>query len=398
MFKDHKKYLYAFIGIFIVIIGTQYLLPKPVNWNRTYLGKDKSPFGGFAIKHLLKGVYANQVEENKQTFYNLNNKVSDSTSILLINDKIELNKNDYQNLIQILEKGATVFIAANEYFGVLADSMHLKTSYVSFNFHENFDSLLMKNGDEIQLLQTNANTKYIYPQVAWVSYFENFDSTSFRVEAVTKNNLACLLKKSVGKGNLYLFSTPDVFSNYFIVNHANRFLTYSLLSRIKTKKIIWDEYYKTYNVSNYSFLKFILDHDSLYTAYLVLIFTIFIYMLTEGRRRQRAIPVIEPVKNTTLEFIDVISHVYFNSQQHHNIAQEKIRYFYEHIRHKFNVNTAALHEKTYHEISELSGIEFKKITQLFNYCEKLIASTDVSELELIELNRQIINFNKNSLR
>ena len=398
MFKGNKKYIYLFCGIFALIILIQYLLPKPVNWTRTYQSKDKSPFGTYAIKNLLKNVYAENVEENKKTFYNLNSENGDSSSLIVINDRLDLNKNDVKALFQLLEKGKTILLCANEFGGKFSDSLHIKTEYSSFTYFNSFDSLLKKPGEEISFLPKNQSRSYVYPQAFWTSYFTNYDTSLFKIQAVTMRDKACLLKGKFGKGTLLLMSAPDVFTNYFIVKHENRQLAYSILSLVKNKTIVWDEYYKTYNVSHYSFMKFILESDALYSAYLLLIFSIIAYMITEGRRRQRAIPILEPVTNTTLEFVNVISHVYFNSKNHKHIAEERIKFFYESVRKKFGVNTNDLNDQLVNDICVLSGIDQKQVKQLFTYCERIKQQNELSELELIELNRQISNFNKNSLR
>jgi hypothetical protein len=121
-------------------------------------------------------------------------------------------------------------------------------------------------------------------------------------------------------------------------------------------------------------------------------------MITEGRRRQRPIPVIEPVKNTTLEFVNVISHVFYNSRNHQKIVMEMIRHFNNSIRKRFGVNLVENDLFAMEEISALSGVELSKVRQLFKYIERLSKISEVSELELIELERQISNFNKYSLR
>ncbi|HOZ87015.1 MAG TPA: hypothetical protein PL029_04605, partial [Bacteroidia bacterium] len=83
---------------------------------------------------------------------------------------------------------------------------------------------------------------------------------------------------------------------------------------------------------------------------------------------------------------------------HRSIALEKIKYFYESLRKKFNVNTAEINEHLYDELFELSGIDKKKIRQLLVFCERIKNAGEITEYELLELNRQIDNFNKNSLR
>lgn len=399
MFKGNKKYIYIFLGLFAGIVLAQYLLPKPINWNRTYLSKDKAPFGCYAIYNLMKGAYSPTTSVNNQTFYNLKEKIKENTSIILINDNFNLNKSDIRSLYEILEKGNNVFIAASKFDGLLADTFHIRADYDFSHYFTSIDSLIAKPGDEITLTAANYKGKvYTYTQAANISSFRNFDSTRFTVLATTRKNQACLIKASFGKGSLYVMSTPDVFSNYYIVKNKNRELAYAILTLLKNKNLVWDEYYKTFNVTNYSPIRFILESDALYMAYLLLFFSLIIYMIFEGRRRQRAIPVIEPVGNSTLEFVNVISHVYFNSKNHQSIAVERIKYFYENVRKKFNTNTNEINEDFMNEITELSGVEIKLVKQLFNYCEKIKTATEITEYDLIELNRQITNFNKNSLR
>ncbi len=399
MFKGNKKFIYIFCGIFALVIAVQYFLPKPINWTRTYLSKDKSPFGCFAIYNLLEDVYSKSYRINNQTFYNLNNLQKKKTSLLIVNDNVNFNKNDIKALFSFLERGNSVFISVNEYRGALADTFHLRTDFDYNDYFVSVDSLIKKEGVTISFNASNLKKKtFAYSRVASSCYFRNFDTTQFKVLANCEKDKACLISATIGKGKLYLMSMPDVFGNYFIANNPNRQLVYTLLSLIKNDELIWDEYYKTYNVTNYSFIKFVLESDSLYAAYLMIVFILVFYMIFEGRRRQRAIPVVEPPKNSTLEFINVVSHVYYNSKNHQSIAAEKIKYFYETIRRRFHVNTNQINDAFFDEVSVLSGIEKKLVRQLFIYCEKLKEPNEINENELVELNRQIHNFNKNSLR
>ena len=57
MFKGNRKYYIVLTLIFIAVIVLQYLQPKPINWARTYLKKDKIPFGCYAISNKLKKLW-----------------------------------------------------------------------------------------------------------------------------------------------------------------------------------------------------------------------------------------------------------------------------------------------------------------------------------------------------
>ena len=402
MFKGNNKYIWLFIGMFMLIVLVQYILPKPVNWERTYSYKDKNPYGTYAIYQLLKPTYANELKLNKNTLYNINAQDSSEKScLILINERINLSKTDLKILYKFISEGNTVFMAANEFNGLMADTFHLNTTLRSFTYYLKRDSLVKTPGTALKLNASNyKKDKYTYPLLCTDYCFTNYDSSRFSSLSVNPDDNAVLITTKISKGHLFLMSMPDVFTNYFIVNQPNRTYAYSILSIItaNTKQIIWDEYYKNFNAASESFLKLILDSDALYTAYLLMTFSIILYMITDGRRRQRAIPEIEPIKNTTLEFVNVVSHVYFNSENHKFIAEERVKYFYETIRKRFSISTQEISNEFITAISELSAYDTKLVKQLFTYCEKLKNAETIMEYDLIELNRQITNFNNKSLR
>lgn len=382
-----------------MVVMVQYLLPKPMNWQRTYASNDKNPFGTNAIYQLLKPTYGKQMTVNRNTLYNLGIKEHDEAKcLLLINNSVNLSKTDLITLFSFMEQGNTVFIAADEFRGL--DTFHIKTQPRSYQYFVNIDTLLKRPGVHVKMQSKNKKAIYKYPNLCMDSYFANYDSTKFTSCSVNQDTSSVMIKANIGEGKLILMSMPDVFTNYFVVNHPNRPYAYSVLSYAtqNTNELIWDEYYKTFNVQSGSFLKLILDSDALYAAYILMLISLIVYMISDGRRRQRAIPVLEPVKNTTLEFVNVVSHVYFNSDNHKYIADERVKYFYETIRKRFNVPTTEISELFLETIGELSGYDQKLVKQLFMYCEQLRKTEAASEYDLIELNRQITNFNTKSLR
>ena len=385
--------------MFILVVSIQYLLPKPTNWERTFASKDKTPFGANAIFQLLKPAYSKQVVVNKNTLYNLRDTSSGQNKcLILINNDVNLSKTDLLTLFKFMKQGNTVFIAAEDFRGL--DTFHISTVPLSYHFFENLDSLKKKPGVKVKMQAKNNGKVFQYPNLCRDSYFRNYDSAKFSSCSVNQDTDAVMIQTTIGNGKLILMSMPDVFTNYFIVNDSKRTYAYSVLSYAtqNTNGIIWDEYYKTYNVQSGSFLKLILDSDALYAAYLLMLVSLIIYMISDGRRRQRAIPIVEPVTNTTLEFVNVVSHVYFNSDNHKYIADERVKYFYETIRKRFNVPTTEISDLFVETISELSGYDPKLIRELFMYCERLRKLETASEYDLIELNRQITNFNNKSLR
>ncbi len=400
MFKGNKKYYYILAILFVAVIVLQYFQPKPINWTKTYLKNDKIPFGCYAIFNLLD-TYGKTVEVNQQTLYNINESEEDTLkTLLIVNDKIGLTKLDVKSLFEYVQKGNVVCIAAGEFEEALKDTFKLKTSFNWMTMSESLDSLLLKHSFEINYTNPKNNIlkSYRYPQIATESFFTKFDTALFTVSSVDKNKQPVLLEASIGKGKLLLSSVPDVFGNLFIVNNANRLYTYTLLSKLKNSTIVWDEHYKTYNVQKKGLFQFIFNSDALYMAYIILILGLLFFMLFEMKRKQRVIPIIQPLQNSTLEFVDVISHVYFNSKNHRHIAEETIQYFYFYIRKKFNVNTNEMDDEFYNLIHRLSNIDREEVRKLFVYCENLKHAPALTENDLLELNNRINNFKQKSAR
>ncbi len=401
MFKGSNKYYWIFGGLFVLVLTAQYVLPTPPDWSRNYLGKSKSAFGCYAIYTLLDEGITSSVQRNDQTLYLLNDRIKPGASVLLVNDAFNFNKNDILSIKRLLNGGHDIFLAASHFDGPLADSLHIETQNSGFGYLLNFniDSLISRPGIKVSMTASNLKKKsYAYPRLLDASSFSRFDSTRFKVMATYGKNESCLIKTKMGNGTLYFMSIPDVFGNYFIAGHENRSFVYNVLSVLNKEYIVWDEHYKTMNPATDSIFKFIFDSDSLYYAYLLMLAALILYMIFGSRRSQRAIPVKEEVTNTTLEFVDVISHVYYNSKTHRHIAAEKIKYFYESLRYRFGVDTASPPENISEEISTLSGVTPSRVKQMLVYCNKLAAAESVSDHELAELNRQIYIFNKNSLR
>lgn len=401
MFKGNRKYYFVLAAIFVGVIFLYYTQPKPLNWNRTFDKSDKIPFGCYAIFNLLETTYSAKVETSTQGLYNLNEStVSGNQSLLIIDEKINLTKLEIKSLYAFIEKGNTVLLCANRFGPELSDTFRLNVQLNSYFNSSSLDSLLKKPAFEISYVQPRNNRlkAYVYPQAATESYFSKLDTNLFRVSAVDKTNRPVLLEASLGKGKLLLSTLPDVFGNLFIVDHPNRHFVYTLLSKLRNETIIWDEYYKSYGRPKDSLFAFIFASDALYMAYSIIMLGLLLFMIFGIKRKQRPIQVITPLRNSTLEFVDVVSQVYFNSRNHKHIALETIRYFYFDISRKFNLSTAVLDEAFYKSLHNLSGVDLEKIRQLFTYCENLKQAPGLTEDNLLELNDRIAKFKQQSIR
>jgi len=395
MFKGANKNYFILMLLFALLVWVEYSTPKPVDWRRTYSKTDKIPFGCNAFFRLLdEDIYKGKMEKQKKTPFNvLLIAPQKKSAYVFINSSLSFSKLDAKYLMQFVEAGNDVFFAANNFWdNAIADTFKIKSggnyyggaygdSAKTYNF--NFSNPVLKS-----------KADYKYKKGFESSSFDSFDTNRVTVLATCDDTNAIFLRAPMGKGNFYFLSVPDIYTNYFVVNNPNREFAYKTLSYLNADQIWWDEYYKGKGIDRGSPLQFIFGNDSLYTAYLLTLISLIILMIFAMKRRQRAIAVVEPLSNTTLQFVEVVGSVYYNSKNHKIIAEEKINSFYEFLRSKFLVNSRKMDEETFLRISKLSTISLEEIKKLFLIIGMVMRQSSITEKELIELNTAIENFHK----
>ena len=112
------------------------------------------------------------------------------------------------------------------------------------------------------------------------------------------------------------------------------------------------------------------------------------------KRRQRIIPIIEPLKNSTVEFANVVGQVYYEQRNNMNIAQKMIIFFYEHLRTKYYLKTNPLDNEFIERLSQKTGIELSFARELIGHIKYVLVQHQVGDHELIRLNQLIEQFYK----
>lgn len=407
--KGNKKYIFILTICFTALILLQILAPKQISWKSSYMKKDKIPFGTSALHDALPSIFPGQ-EINSEAFplYNtLFEKGLTNSNYIIINSTFEPDKLDSRELLAYAKEGNTIFIAANYFSGKFADTLKIKTD----NFYGIAESI---KDDSINLNQfykrydtTNINfvnptlkrkSNYIYSKGIENTFFNSFDTTKTVILGTNISSKINFIQINWGKGKIILSTVPEVFTNYLFVNENNYDYVYKALSYLPNQKVIWDEYYKVGNVKKESELRVIFSHPALLTSYYLLIFSLLIFIIIGVKRKQRIIPVVEPLRNTTLDFVDIVGTLYFQTGNHKNIAEKKIIYFLEYIRSAFQIKTNLYDDAFINRITNLSGIERETIHDLFYYFAEITVKESITQQELLKLNRMIEAFHRDNKR
>ncbi len=136
------------------------------------------------------------------------------------------------------------------------------------------------------------------------------------------------------------------------------------------------------------------QYDSLRWAYCISIFSLLVFVLFEVKRRQRVIPVIDRLKNTTVEFVQVVGSVYYQQRDNTDIAEKKVTYLLEYIRSKYRLKTLELDQAFKDSLITIAGASADLVDELLQEISYLKAGNKVSDQQLIRLNKLIEEFYK----
>jgi hypothetical protein len=402
MFRKNKKYIFLLATCLVLLIVAETLAPKPVNWNPDYQKHSDIPYGTSALFSLLPSVFPGQeITTTTVPAYNILQEANaDHLNYIFINHDFACDKLDTRELLEFAEKGNSVFISAYVFEGKLADTLKLKSGAFSGGFDQLLDTSFVQSAfrqdDTVTINYSSPKNKnpkgYLFKKGFEDVYFKSFDTARTIILGENEYHQPNYIRCRWGKGAFYLNTVPKAFANYHFVGGNNHEYAIKALSFLPLQNVLWDEYYKAGNVIHESSLKVILNNVALRNAFFLLMCTLLAFLLIGSKRRQRAIPELDPMRNTTLQFVDVVGTLYFQTGDHHNIAVKKISYFMEFLRTRFQVKTVSVDTAMIARVSNLSGIPSEKISEMFAYFKEISSKAQITQQELLKLNKIIEDF------
>jgi len=392
MKKGERRYIIFLVCIFIALIAIEYNAPQPVNWRPTFSKNDKIPYGSYVLYDYLEDIFpGKRITPAERDLYNVLSKDDgkENSSYIIISDGFYPDTLDVDYITNYVKKGHSVFIAADFFDQAFADSLKFKCDN-EYDFN-----LLGKDSTSINFTNPSLHTEknFKYRQGTVENYFKTYDTTKTTILGENSKLKANYIALKYGAGTFYLSTVPYAFTNYNALKGNNGEYIFRALSYLPIADVYWDEYYKPEGMKiSATPLEFVLGNPTLKYAYYVMMFAILLYVIFEGKRKQRIIPIITPLKNTSLEFVETIGRLYFQKGTRSGIAHKKITFLLDYIRTRYHINTNAFSDTFYQSLSGKTLIPLEDITNLFNYIAKVQAAPAIDEITLMTLNDQIENF------
>ncbi len=392
MAKTSKIFIITIVGAIALLTYFEASEPEPINWFPSYAKTDKIPLGTFVSYNLMKEAFniSGFKDINQPPYEFLTDHDTVSGTYFFINGAIDFDKDELNKVLTWVEKGNTLFISAKTIEYKLLDTLNIDTDNL-FSF-DDIDTKPM-----VALTNTNLKKQFpfLYDRDITNPYFSELDTINTTVLGVSqlyndtlkiKDPKINYLQQSFGNGKILLHTFPEAFGNYFMLKDKNYEYTQNLLAYIDpAKQILWDNYYKSGKTFYTSPLFLLLNNRYLKWAYYLIIIGGLLFVFFEGKRKQRSIPVIEPLKNQTLAFTRTISGMYFEKGEHKEIATKQNLLFLDYVRNVLRTPTDHLDEKTLIDISARSNNDLEDTKILFRYFDELNRKSKIEKEELVRL-------------
>ncbi|MFC4094667.1 DUF4350 domain-containing protein [Euzebyella saccharophila] len=400
------KRLIKYIILIVITVGAlllaQYNKPKEINWLPSFVNDHKIPYGTKVFNEYVQEKFKNVKQVNVPPFEFLAHQDSINGTYVFINNDVTFGEVELHRILDWTSKGNSLFIASSSFEQPLLDTLKLETNnlYNSFENGKAYEHRLVNP-------QLGNNAAFTFEKDSYTTYFTQdslpgpitvLGTVSAKNDSVSTKGPSenyNVIRKKYGKGEIILSTFPKAFTNYFILKDHHKEYTAGLISYWdESRSLYLDNHYKSGKSIYTSPMYIFLNIREFKWAYYLALLGVLLYVVFEGKRKQRAIPVIEPLKNQTLAFTRTIADMYYESGETKAIAKHKIDYFLDYVRNHFYFQSIEKTEDFYQNLASRSSHEMEEVEQLFNYINQIESKETITDTELQKLNSLIEKFKK----
>ena len=369
MNKSVRTYLFFLVVVMIGIIALDSSRPKPINWSPTYSINDKIPFGLYVfnkeLRSILKPDTLNTINSTAYEYFDdlydydtLVNTYITSGTFIAINDFADFDDESIKELLYFSSHGNTVFLSMKSLPQMLQDSLN-------FNFNADYPTTattaLWFSNEKL------GAEKYNLQEGLGSNYFAKIDTLTTTVLGYQGNDKAQInfIKVPYKQGNFLLHLQPAAFTNYHLLKANHYEYAEKVLSYIPKGNVYWYTKDLTDGYISQNPLRFIFSQPALKAAWYLFLLGMIIFIVFNAKRKQRIVPIIEPLENTTIEFTKTIGNLYFQEGNHHTIIDKKIIFLLDKIRREYLLDTTNLDDKFVQKLQQKTGKNLEDLKQLF---------------------------------
>lgn len=417
--------LLLFVGLFFAAGDSgeaQIASGEVVSWEKNYSEESKQPYGTYLFHELLQKALPNHAVQNinvsvEQYFVNDSLQiVANEVTYVFVGKSLNLYNEEVGALLEFVEQGNNLFIAAEHLPNVLLEQLF--TNYSGSNFittveHNAVD--LTFEIDELSGFYPLKNIVNEKPQKQrwYVAEYgvQPANNGVFIGKAAYRN---CFVKVPYGEGVILLNTVPQAFTNSFVKSELGKKYAETAVSFFPESTILWDNYTKYIyddglmdidqpdtdrkssdgaGLRTTDTFKFLLSNKYLLWAYLIILVGIALFVIFRGKREQKIIPTVARNKNTSLEFTQTLARLYRSQNQHNKLIAQMEQGFKVYVKDRYYILYSE--QKTFIErLSKKSGFDEDDIQVLLDKFKAGKSLNEVSDAFLVNLYIKLNEFYK----
>lgn len=389
--KSYNKIAFYVLAILV----TAYVMPVEKNWTPSFSQKHNWPYGSKVLYELLPDLFEqSDIELATLPFYNQDPESNDK--LFWVTDRtLKLDSLELSSLLALVERGNDAFISSMDFPYRLTDTLGLSTEY-------NYGAFVAKATSSTDTLTHcfvgGSNPCITQKLIDSEEYFVR-DSLSSLAQILAYDAedsiRVAYIKVPYGAGHFYLHNQPFLLTNYAVLRPNGKAYLETLTSYLPNRDIVWDENHKLISAqTKQSPMHVVLSQPAFRWAYWLTILGLVLFFFIRAKRKQRAIPVVEAPKNSSMEFAETMGSLYFNQSNNKNLANKKISILKEYISRKLQLSDITFSENEIIELSNKSGKDEESISKMLRLINSIKNSTEVSDGQLTVLNKSINRFIK----
>lgn len=311
--------------------------------------------------------------------------LTDTTSYIFINKDFSIDKLDLEYLLDFVGLGNDVFISAESFSKNLLDTLKIKVDEIK------------QSSDTVFSLVDSPEKKYRFESIYSQMKLTSEKDSRLTVRALGFNTKwdTVFVEVNYGKGYFYLHTLPSAFANINQLQIDKYDFAFRSLSYLpKNSKVIWDEYQKQGPVGEDSMFRVLLESVPLRIALYLVLIGLLLFMIFRAKRTQRAIPVINPPINSSLEFLGTMSNLYYRKKDFKDIAEKRHAYLLDFIRKNYYLPTENINNEFIVVLSSKSGFEVEKLNNLFTLYKDIATLAHISNDTFLKYNSLLEEFYK----
>ena len=383
--KLSKTYLFVVALAVLLLFVLQLQQPRRYNWTATFGPADCNPFGCYVMDSVLRASMPRGYRVTDSTVYQLSHG-SMPRNVLVLASNLKVDAQWVEAVERITRQGGKLMIVGSV-DDSSADSLMLKHWGAKLSGYNYFSvSGLKAQLAEHYAMLTDTLTwasdghyrraDYVLYRMMLPGAVDTLGHAGWQTLAYNDENsgttdyrrIIMAARRRMGEGELILVAVPLVLTNYGMLDRNTSDLVMRLMTQLADRPVVRTlQFNRTVGQTEQqqSPFRVLLQSRPLTWAFYLSLLTIVLFFIFTARRRQRVIQVVEPPKNHSLEFVQLIGTLYYLRRDHAALVRTKLTLFADAVRRQTGLDILDVsdNDRVFGKLGERTGMAYEDIAR-----------------------------------